>query len=408
MLALPRETLWVTRSLARLSATVAFAYVLRGSVLSIPFTFLEVCLVATLVAYVVEKRRAGEALPDPRPQPYFWPVTLLVAAAAIAVVTAPDIRAAAGIFKAYFLEPALVAYVLADILRSRHDIEKLVGAFFTGAILVSVFEILVFLWALGLHRPHLVEQPPVVIYLSPNATGLYLGPLLALAAAMVFFGNRSERIRGAFFALWALPAFILSFSRGAWLGLVVALLFLAWHHRARLLAGGAIVLAVAGAVLIPPIRRRVATQFDPNDPFNTVNLRRNLWGATLKMQSDVRHALFGTGLSGFKHDIVPFRGFTGYSEDLIYPHNIFLNFWTETGLLGLVAFTWLAVDWIRRCRRALALKASPRRVYYLGLAAASITILVHGMLDVPFFKNDLSFLFMAILGMQAAALAQEK
>jgi hypothetical protein len=45
-------------------------------------------------------------------------------------------------------------------------------------------------------------------------------------------------------------------------------------------------------------------------------------------------------------------------------------------------------------------------VYFIGLAAASVTILVHGMLDVPFFKNDLAFLSLALIGTQAALMRQ--
>jgi hypothetical protein len=46
-------------------------------------------------------------------------------------------------------------------------------------------------------------------------------------------------------------------------------------------------------------------------------------------------------------------------------------------------------------------------VYFIGLAAASVTILVHGMLDVPFFKNDLAFLTLALVGIQAALIRQQ-
>ena len=119
-----------------------------------------------------------------------------------------------------------------------------------------------------------------------------------------------------------------------------------------------------------------------------------------------RHPLTGTGLSGFKHDIQPYRAFAGYTENLIYPHNIFLNFWTETGLLGLAAVTWSMVVWVRLAAGGLR-RGGPRLVYHLGIAAAGIVILVHGMLDVPFFKNDLAWLTMALIGIQVAALRQD-
>jgi O-antigen ligase len=396
----------VTRSLARLSAVLSFAYVLRGQVLGIPFTALELAIVATLVSYVVEKLRAGERFPDPRRLPYAWPLALLLVASTVAVAVAPDVRAAAGIWKAYFLEPMLFAYVLADVLRAPWELEKMVAGFFWSGILVSVFEILAFLYAFGVGYQHLVDAPVVVIYFSPNATGLFLGPLLAMAAAFILFGHRSERIRAIFFSAWALPALVLSFSRGAWLALVAALLFLAWQHRARLPMLAGVGLLAASSLLVPAVRQRIEHVLNPTDPLNSVNLRGNLWRATLQMQSDPRNALLGTGLSGFKEGIKPYRDFAGYSEDLIYPHDIFLNFWTETGLLGLAAFLWLAVDWTRRTWRTLAARGA-LRPYFLAVAAGSIAILVHGLIDVPFFKNDLAFLTLSLVGIQVAALRQQ-
>jgi O-antigen ligase len=394
-----------TRSFARLAAVLSFAYILRGDFFGLPYTALELCLLAVLAAYVVEKLLSHEPFPDPRRMPYFWPLALLLLAATISVVVAPDKRAAAGIWKAYFLEPELVAIVLWDVLRSPRHVGELVAAFFWSGIIVSVFEILAFIYAVGIHRPALVENPVVVLYFTANATGLFLGPLLAMAGALILFGDGSERFRGAFFAVFAFPAFILSFSRGAWLGLVVASLLLVWQHRQRLVLGAVLAAGTVATLLVPPIRRRIAHQFNPSDPANSVVLRTHLWKATLKMQANPRHAIFGTGLSGFKHDIQPYKDFAGYTENLIYPHNIFLNFWTETGLLGLVAFVWLAVAWTRNCWSRLRLPG-PQRVYLIALAAASVTILVHGMLDVPFFKNDLAFLTLAMVGMQAALMRQ--
>ncbi|MFY9614330.1 MAG: O-antigen ligase family protein [Candidatus Dormiibacterota bacterium] len=395
-----------TRSLARLTATLSFAYVIRGQLLGVPFTFLELCILATLLAYVVEKRRAGEGFPDPRRMVYFWPLALLLVAATISIFVAPDQRAAAGIWRAYFLEPMLFAYVVADVMRAPWHLDSFVAGFFWSGIVVSAIEVVTFLYAVAVGRPHLVDDPVVAIYLSANATGLFLGPLLAMAAAFILFGHPIERTRAIVFAVLVLPAFILSFSRGAWLALVVAVLFLAWQHRARLVIFGGVALALVAGLLVPPLRQRLAHQFDPNDPLNSINLRRNLWRATIDMQSNLRHAIFGTGLSGFKHDIEPYKAFAGYSENLIYPHNIFLNFWTETGILGLGAFCWLAVQWVRTTWQTVKVRGR-LRPYYLAVAAASITFLVHGLLDVPFFKNDLALLTLSVIAIQVAALRQD-
>ena len=372
-----------------------------------PVTALELALLALIVVYVAEKVYSHERFPDPRQMAYFWPLMLLLVAASISAFVPPDRRAALGIWKAYFLEPALGAYIIADVFRARADLGNLLQGFFIAGVVVSVVNELAFALAVAVHRPNLVEVPVTVLYNTPNATGLFLGPLVAAAAALVLFGDRTERRRGAIFAIVALPALAFSFSRGAWLGAGLALLLLAAIHPRRKQLLGVVGVLTVLVVLLPPVRKRLAHEFQPTDPYNSVNTRVDLWRATLKMMSHGLHPVLGSGLSGFKQAITPFKDVSGYHEDLIYPHNSLLTFWTETGLLGLAAFLWLVVAAARRCWTALRAH-TPLHAYHAAFAAAAVTILVHGMLDVPYFKNDLAWVTMALLGMHAAALRQDQ
>ncbi|MFN2463709.1 MAG: O-antigen ligase family protein [Candidatus Dormibacteria bacterium] len=396
-----------SRALVRLAAALAFAYVLRGKVFGLPFTTLELALLALLVVYGFEKARSGERLPDPRRMAYFWPVALLLVAATISAVIAPDRRASLGIWKAYFIEPALAAYVIADVSRARADLEKLLHGFFIAGVVVSAINTMAFIVALAAHRPHLVESPVVVLYLTPNATGLFLAPLAAAAAALVAFGQRREKRLGAVFFILAVPAIALSFSRGAWLGLALALLLLAALHPRRRVALAAVAVVAVASLFLPPVRRRIAHEFDPHDPLNSVNTRVDLWRAVFAMMKSGAHPLTGTGLSGFRAALAPYKDVSAYREDHIYGHNLFLDFWTETGLLGLIAFVWLVADAVRRTWTALRAHTA-LHAYHAAFAAAGVVILVHGMIDNPFFKNDLSWMTFALLGMHAAALRQDR
>jgi hypothetical protein len=63
-----------------------------------------------------------------------------------------------------------------------------------------------------------------------------------------------------------------------------------------------------------------------------------------------------------------------------------LNFWLETGLLGLVCFALLIFFSMKNyARKPSAIK--------LGASLFLISVIVHGMVDAPYFKNDLSVLF---------------
>jgi len=73
-----------------------------------------------------------------------------------------------------------------------------------------------------------------------------------------------------------------------------------------------------------------------------------------------------------------------------YPHNFFLNFYLETGLLGFVSMVGLLALFYKKIRDLARTK-----FLYLAtpLAAGMLMIILHGLVDVPYFKNDLSVLF---------------
>jgi O-antigen ligase len=149
----------------------------------------------------------------------------------------------------------------------------------------------------------------------------------------------------------------------------------------------AVVVVGAAMTRVPAMASRLEHEINLSDPHNTLVSRLNLWQVTLNMLRD--HPIFGTGLYGFARSIQPYRGGI-YEEHLIYPHNLFLNFWTETGLLGLAAFLWLLVRASRVAWRGWKSGPVAWRAMQLGIVLAMVAMVVHGMVDVPYFKNDLA------------------
>jgi O-antigen ligase len=95
-----------------------------------------------------------------------------------------------------------------------------------------------------------------------------------------------------------------------------------------------------------------------------------------------------------------------YQEDLIYPHNIVLNMWTETGFLGLAAFLWLLAQAFRVSWRGWTAGPVAWRGIQLGIVLAMLAIVVHGLVDVPYFKNDLALEFWGFIGLAWAGTRQ--
>jgi len=87
----------------------------------------------------------------------------------------------------------------------------------------------------------------------------------------------------------------------------------------------------------------------------------------------------------------------------IFPHNIVLNFWSELGLLGLLAFGWIVVATALAAWRGWRRGAPEWRPLQLGVMLALLAVVVHGLVDVPYFKNDLALEFWGLVAVPWAA-----
>lgn len=325
---------------------------------------------------------------------------MFIIAGAISVLVAPSHRAALGLYRADILEPIAFFVIVGFVVRSWSEARWLLGGLAVSGISASVPNAFVVLQAIRHHTLNSTVAPPVAIYQSANSFALVMVPLVAVAAALVLYStDRRDRIASAIFLAIAVPATLLSFSRGGLVALLVIGILLALTHPARLVLLPVIAVGGLAVSLVPPIASRLAHEVDFNDPHNSLVARFHLWGATLRMLRD--HPIFGTGISGFKAVIERYRGGT-YTEDLIYPHNIVLNFWSETGLLGLAAFAWIFVQAVRVSWTAWRAATGSWKALQLGVLLMLVGIVVHGLVDVPYWKNDLALEFWVLLGLSWA------
>lgn len=361
----------------------------------LPTTLLEVLLV---IAILLGLLAAFDRLPWRNP--YTWPALVVLAGATIGVVVAPDPRAALGLWKAYFVEPLVAGVVIAWLASRRSQARLLLLGLGVAGVLAATLNLVAFGIELGRHVD-VVHQPPVVLYRTPNAIPLFLVPLQAFAFAIALYTeDRRDRVLAVAFLVPTLLADLTSLSRGGWLAAVAAAIVVGLFTPRRAWVAAGVVVLAAAALAVPGTRRRILVEFEPNSPDNSVQLRWALWRSAWNM---LRHRpVFGAGLSGFQAAVKPYAD-PAYHEQLIDPHNLLLNWWSETGLIGLVGFAGTVVQAVRTALAGLG--GDPwRRALSIGLLGAVAAILVHGLVDVPYFKNDLAVEFWALLGIQLGAL----
>ncbi len=198
-------------------------------------------------------------------------------------------------------------------------------------------------------------------------------------------------------------ALYLSFSRGAWLGAVVALLgmglFLPRRRRIGLaVIGGlmAIGLILGSAGLLPA---SIADRFADvgalvdfrdvrgvkiNDANYAVIERLAHWQAAVGMIE--AHPWTGVGFSNYQPTYEQYR-LLNWPMPLGHAHNIYLNVAAETGLPGVAAYAALWVAILVLTLRALKAQQGVRRGLALGLLGAWIHLSVHHLFDNLYVDN---------------------
>jgi O-antigen ligase len=369
-------------------------YVVRWRVGPVPSTLLEALIAVTVAAYLVTLW-AEKRLPAARTA-YDIPIALLLVAGIVGIVVAPDHVRAVGIYRAYFVEAIAIFYIAVDLLRTREDLTRVLTIAAAGSCVMAIGQIFLFVQALAQNQLQLGDAP-AFLNTTPNAVAMYLEPPLAFAVAFSLFPSRPRErvVAGGVLAL-VLVAIVLTLSRASYLAMAVLAVVLVLSFRSprwRLRAIGLLALLGLLLVEVPFINQRIASLG------HSAGLRSSIYGQALRMLSE--RPLQGAGISGFPIRVAPFRPPTQVIE--LYPHDLWLTTWSELGLLGLIALAVIAFGLLWRGARALPMASDIFRPVLWGAVGALVLLLVHGLFDSPYWKNDLSVEFWLLAALQVIA-----
>lgn len=214
--------------------------------------------------------------------------------------------------------------------------------------------------------------------------------------------NRKSRFAWVLVAVVAAGSvlFLLQGRSGLVALMVVILTFLALYARGARRWSVALGVALLGITLItssPLMRDRLTTAhqeisaYQPSDR-TSLGLRITMW--KLALDKMVEHPVTGTG-SGTYHQIAAQH--FGYCDfTCTHPHNQYLFFGMEYGLIGLFAYLWLLWRLLATARRSVS---SERAVLYALVAVLA----VDSLFNVPLWYRAQSYFFYVMLGLLVAS-----
>ncbi|MCS5697960.1 IctB family putative bicarbonate transporter [Cyanobium sp. FGCU-52] len=248
---------------------------------------------------------------------------------------------------------------------------------------------------------------------NPNLLGGFLLPVLPIAlVAVVRWRHPARRLFALACLVLGLIALVLTYSRGAWMGMVASLAVLAlllvlratrsWPPLWRrllplgLLLGGALVLTIL-VTQVEALQVRVLSLLAGREDSSN-NFRMNVWTSALEMVQDRPWLGIGPGNTAF---------------NLIYPlyqqpkfnalstYSIPLEWLVEAGVPGLIAGVGL---FLASVRSGLARRLGDGPLVLPGLAsvAAFVGLAIQGLTDTIFFRPEVQLVGFLCLATLAA------
>lgn len=384
------------------------AYLIRTSILGVPTTALEIGIYFLFIIWLSQNypwknwpESIGERLD--KNKLLAIGVVLLMAGTLISAAFSSDLKTSFGIFKGWFLDPLLFFIILVSAIKTAEQKENVLKAFFASGLAIAAVSLIYWL------APSLggvsYDGRLHAFYGSPNYLAMYLAPALIIGV-FLFSRLKINKIEKTFLSLSlavVFTAFYLTYSYAAWIALGLSLFLpLYFFVRKLSLVKKILLFAACGFFLLAIIFAQANTDKFKNLkelPYrSSLNSRLMIWRASLLIAKD--HPLVGIGPGNFQKYYLDYQsralGTEPYLEWAVpQPHNIFLAFWLETGILGLAGFL-LLLFWFFGAVANNFRKNEPFSALLFSLMAYS---LIHGLVDTTYWKNDLSIIFWTTMGM---------
>ena len=304
------------------------------------------------------------------------PILLYVVANVVATLLGTllgDVRGASGMFYVLkYIEYFVVYYMVVNNVQDRDHARRLVIAAFLTATIVSLIGIA------QIPSGERVSAPFEGEVGEPNTLGGYLLFMMAIAGGVALETHRL-RMRAiclGLVGLMGLP-FVFTLSRASYLGVVPAVLTLAWLTRQRRFMMGLVLLLlicspIVALVLPSAVTQRILYTFEPEKGQATVRVGR----VAFDPSTSARLISFQTAIEGALRRPVLGYGVTGFGfMDAQYARVL-----VETGFVGLATFVAMIWALLRSTSAAFRdIRDAEDRGVALGFLAGTVGLLFHAI-----------------------------
>jgi hypothetical protein len=278
-------------------------------------------------------------------------------------------------FSGTFIRCIVMFIVIVNVVRTKARLKGLLLLALAAGLWLSVEAINEYRLGLATVEGYRAGGSGGGIFGNSNDMALFLVSIVPIAIALLL-GSRSL-VRKFLFggcAVLMVAGIVLTYSRGGFIGLLVALTFFAWkagqRRRLEIVVVGFLIVA-AFLVLVPGYALRLASILVPSlDPVGSSEARSGELFRSLYVA--IRHPLLGIGMGNYSREM-SYRG--------LVTHNSYTQVGAEMGMAALVCYTMFIVAPLRKLGqigRETSKARSNSNYYYLavGLQASLLGYMV--------------------------------
>jgi len=331
------------------------------------------------------------------------PIAAFLMLAFLSMLTSVSLPLSAEGFFFKTLEGVMIFYIAAEVLSDRKRLNRMLVVMILSIILVGADGIYQSITRVDFIRGYPSYHVKMgACFDNPNRFAGWLTFMVPFAASIAFFYGRSAPIKQEFFfrtgvklLLWVLTSVLLycllvTHSRGAWVAVVLSMLFFGIIRDRRIAALTLAVLIILPFFVTDYMKERAALIFKTE----LYKFRPPLWQEAVNIIRDF--PLLGCGPNTYATVAPLYRltEATGY-----YPHNSYLRMAAESGVLGLGAFIWIMATLFKSSLEGLAnIKDSLDSGILAGLLSGLFGFLLHSFIDTDIYTIQLGNLMWFFAG----------
>lgn len=315
----------------------------------------------------------------------------------------------------------LFYFVLINVIKTKKQWFALIKVFIFSAFIVAVYGLIQNFFGVSSTDSWIDEEMFGDIKLrvysffdNPNVLGEFLVLTIPVAVALMWNKVREEhRVIFAVMLMCMVGCMIFTWSRGAWLGMLIAVaLFLVISDKRWIVVG------ILGVLLIPIVlyitdNMAIIERFVSigNTADTSTAYRVSIWQASTNMIGDFWLSGIGIGSDAYT-TIYPSYALPG-AKFALHSHNLYLQFMVETGIIGIVSLLAVLLGYVRTVLASSVvkqIKKSDIAKILVALGVGFIGFMFQGLTDYVWYNYKILMIFWIViaLGVSGASILKKE